>query len=200
VFDEKFARRVARRYRRRGLDATAQRLFEFLRGRGESVLEIGGGVGELELELLRAGATQATNVELSHAYEREGAKLLSDVGLSGRIQWRYGDIAVDRELVDSADVVVMHRVVCCYPEMPALVGAAAEKARRALGLSFPRNTWFVRLGARFINGWCRIRRSDFRFYVHRPEAIVDVARAHGLRTAGAHTGRFWQVAAFAREA
>lgn len=174
-------------------------MFEFLRGRGDTVLEIGGGVGELELELLRAGATRATNVELSRAYEHEGAKLLADAGLSDRIEWRYGDIAVDRDLVETADVVVMHRVVCCYPDMPSLVGAAAEKTRRALGLSFPRNTWFVRIGGRFVNAWCRVRRSDFRFYVHRPEEIVRVARTHGLLLADTHTGRFWQVAAFARE-
>jgi hypothetical protein len=44
-----------------------------------------------------------------------------------------------------------------------------------------------------------VRRSAFRFYVHRPDAIDAVAREHGLRAAGAHTGRIWQVAAFARD-
>jgi SAM-dependent methyltransferase len=198
-FDEKFARRMAAKYRRRGLDATARRLLESLRGRGETVLEIGGGVGELEIELLREGATQAVNVELSRAYEREGEKLLAEAGVRGGIEWRYGDVAVERDLVDSADVVVMHRVVCCYPDMPALVGVAADKTRQALALSFPRDSWFVRLGARFVNGWCRVRRSAFRFYVHRPDAISAVVREHGLRSVDEHTGRIWQVAAFARD-
>lgn len=163
------------------------------------MLEIGGGVGELEIELLQAGATRAVNVELSAAYEREGEKLLAESRMAGRIEWRYGDLAVERDLADSADVVVMHRVVCCYPDMPALVGVAADKTRRALALSFPRDAWFVRLGAHFVNGWCRLRRSAFRFYVHRPEAIAAVAREHGLRSVDAHTGRLWQVAAFARD-
>jgi magnesium-protoporphyrin O-methyltransferase len=190
---------MAARYRRRGLDGTARRLFELVRGSGQTVLEIGGGVGELEIELLRAGALHAVNVELSPAYEQEGVRLVSESGVAGRVEWRYGDVAVDRDLVEAADVVVMHRVVCCYPDMPALVGVAADKTRRAFALSFPRDSWFVRLGARFVNGWCRLRRSAFRFYVHRPEAIDAVARDHGLRAAGAHTGRIWQVAAFARD-
>jgi SAM-dependent methyltransferase len=168
-------------------------------GRGKTVLEIGGGVGELEIELLRAGATHAVNVELSPAYEREGEKLLAEAGVPGSIEWRYGDVAAEHELAESADVVVMHRVVCCYPDMPALVGVAADKTQQALALSFPRDAWFVRLGARFVNGWCRLRRSAFRFYVHRPDAIVGVAQEHGLRPLGAHTGRIWQVAAFARD-
>ena len=190
---------MAGKYRRRGLDATARRIFELVGGRGESVLEIGGGVGELEIELLRAGASHAVNVELSPAYEREGARLVAESGVAGRVEWRHGDVALERDLVDAADVVVMHRVVCCYPDMPALVGVAADKAREAFALSFPRDSWFVRLGARFVNGWCRVRRSAFRFYVHRPDAIDAVAREHGLRAAGAHTGRIWQVAAFARD-
>jgi magnesium-protoporphyrin O-methyltransferase len=190
---------MAAKYRRRGLDATARTLFGFLRGRGETVLEIGGGVGELEIELLRAGATRAVNVELSRAYEREGERLVAESGLGGRVEWRYGDLAVERDLADAADVVVMHRVVCCYPDMPALVSVAADKTRRALALSFPRNVWFVRFGARFVNGWYRLRRSAFRFYVHRPDAIVRVAGEHGLRSVDAHTGRIWQVAAFARD-
>lgn len=199
IFDEKFARRVAAKYRRRGLDTTARRLFEYVRGRGETVLEIGGGVGELEIELLRAGATRAVNVELSRAYQREGEELLAESGVAGSIEWRYGDLAVDRDLVDNADVVVMHRVVCCYPDMPALVGAAADKTRRALALSFPRDAWFTRFGTRVVNGWCRLRRSAYRSYIHRPDAIVAVASEHGLRAAEAHTGRIWQVAAFARD-
>lgn len=198
MFNERFARRAAARYRRRGLDPTARRLHELLRGRGATVLEIGGGVGELEIELLHAGASRATNLELSHAYEREGRKLVDEAGLSGRLDWRYGDLAADASLVEGAEVVVMHRVVCCYPDMPGLVAAAAAKTGRALALSFPRNRRLVRVGARVVNAWFRLRRSDFRFYVHAPEAIVRVARQQGLEPFAAEPGRIWQVAAFER--
>jgi len=58
-FGKRVARRDARRYRRRGLDRTAQRLVDELAARdvgGASVLEPGGGVGGLDLELLKRGA------------------------------------------------------------------------------------------------------------------------------------------------
>jgi Methyltransferase domain len=166
--------------------------------RGETVLEIGGGIGEIELELLRAGAEHATNVELSGAYEQEGRALLEQAGLGGRVEWRYGDVATDRELAPPADVVVLNRVVCCYPDMPALVDAAAEKTKRALALSFPRDTWFMRMGLRAINTWSWLRRSDFRFFVHAPAEIVATASANGLRLVGEHRGRLWQIAALER--
>jgi methyltransferase family protein len=199
VFNERFARRLARRYRRRGLDGVARRMVEFVHvRRGDTVLEIGGGIGEIELELLRSGAERATNVELSDAYEQEGRALFEQAGLAGRVEWRYGDVATDRELVPPADVVVLNRVVCCYPDMPALVGTAAEKTRRALALSFPRDRWLMRIGGQAINAWSRLRRSDFRFFVHAPADIVATASASGLRLVGEHRGRLWQIAALER--
>jgi hypothetical protein len=71
-FNQRFARRLANRYRKRGLDPTAQTMVEFLRElgiEGASVLEVGGGVGEIEIELLQAGAARAQNLELSPAYQ-----------------------------------------------------------------------------------------------------------------------------------
>ena len=199
MFNERFARKLARRYRKRGLDEVAQRLVDAVRVReGESVLEIGGGIGAIDLELLRAGAERATNVELSTAYEEHGRALFEQVGLADRIDWRYGNIATDAELAPAADIVVLNRVVCCYPDMPSLVGAAAAKARRVLALSFPRDTWLMRMGGRAINAWCRLRRSEFRFFVHPPPAIVATAREGGLQLVGEHEGRIWQTVALER--
>jgi hypothetical protein len=68
-FTPRFARRVAARYRKKGLDETARRMVEFLELRGiegATVLEIGGG-GEIQIELLKRGATRAVNLAaISH--------------------------------------------------------------------------------------------------------------------------------------
>jgi hypothetical protein len=59
IFNQRFARRLANRYSKRGLDKTAQKMVEFLQRlgiEGATVLEIGGGIGELEIELLKVGA------------------------------------------------------------------------------------------------------------------------------------------------
>jgi|SRR5215212_1990504 magnesium-protoporphyrin O-methyltransferase len=67
-FNQRFARRLANRYRKRGLDPTAQTMVQFLQELGiedASILEIGGGVGEIQIELLKLGAARAQNLELS---------------------------------------------------------------------------------------------------------------------------------------
>ena len=111
---------------------------------GATVLEIGGGVGEIHLELLRRGAERAVNLELSPAYDAEAARLASEAGVQDRVERRLHDIAVDPEAIAPADVVVLHRVVCCYPDYERLLGAAAAHARRALVFSHPRRNLISR--------------------------------------------------------
>src|SRR5829696_5681061 len=126
-FGRGFARRRAASYRRHGLDSTAQRMVEFLGRRnvqGASVLEVGGGVGEIQVELLKRGAATAVNLELSAAYEEEALELLRAAGLEGRVERRLQDVALDAGAVEPADVVVLHRVVCCYPDYQRLLAAA----------------------------------------------------------------------------
>jgi magnesium-protoporphyrin O-methyltransferase len=194
LFDARRARSDARRYRRKGLDGHARPLVDYLRPRvaGATLLEIGGGVGAVGIELLRAGAARATNVELSPGYEAEAAALLAERGLADRVGRRVLDFAARPDAVAPADVVVMHRVVCCYPDMVGLVGPAADRAGRLLGLTFPRGAWWVRWGIAAENLYQRLRGRAFRAYLHPPAAIVATAESRGLRTAFDHTGLFWR--------
>jgi len=203
VFDAKTARANARRYRRKGLDATARRMVDYLRGRGlagRTLLEVGGGVGALQLELLRAGADRAVNAELSAGYEDAARELLDEAGLASRVERRLLDFAREAHTLAPADVVVMHRVVCCYPDMDALVAAAAQQTRRLLALSFPRDAWYLRLGIRAHNLWQRLRRRSFRAYLHPPDAILASAHTHGLDPVFGYRGRVWHAVVLERVA
>ena len=194
MFDAGRACSDARRYRKKGLGGDARPIVEYLRTRvdGASLLEVGGGVGAIAIELLRAGATRATNVELSPAYEAEAAALLAERGLAGRVERRVLDFALEPEKVESADVVVMHRVVCCYPDMPRLVVPAADRAARLLALTFPREAWWVRWGIAGANLYERLRRHNFRVYLHAPAEIIAAAESRGLRPVFDRTGPLWR--------
>ena len=201
VFDDRFARRTAARYRRRGLSRTAQRIVDLLAERGldgATVLEIGGGVGEIQIELLRRGAASATNLELSPAYEQEAARLLDQTGLAGRVQRRLVDIAADPSAVEPADVVVLNRVVCCYPDFARLLGVAAGHARRHLVFSHPPRNLLSRGIVAVENVPLRFSGAEFRVFAHPPAAMLAVLAEHGMRLAARHRGPVWQVAAVSR--
>lgn len=200
-FGARQARRDAKRYRKHGLDQTARRLVDELAQHGldgASVLEVGGGVGAIDLELLGQGAKRAVVVELSNGYDEDARALAAEAGVEARIERSHGDFAVEEASIEPADVVVMHRVVCCYPDPELLVGAAARHARRLLALSLPRNTWWLRLGVTAANVWFRMR-GRIQSYVHPPAEVVGIAEAAGFSTVlDERSTRIWRIAVFER--
>jgi magnesium-protoporphyrin O-methyltransferase len=165
---------------------------------GATVLEVGGGVGEIQIELLKRGATGTVNLELSAAYEPEARALVDEAGLADRAERRLHDLAVEPDGVEPADAVVLHRVVCCYPDYERLLGAAAAHARRLLVFSYPRRNPVVRFFVAAQNFAFRVMRKEFRTFAHPPDAMLAVLRAHGLHTAYAHDGIVWQVTGLGR--
>ena len=201
IFGPRFARHRAQRYRKRGLDAAAQRMVEFLTARGvggATVLEIGGGVGEIQLELLRHGAARATNLELVDSYDGPALQLAADAGMSARVSRLRLDIAAAPDAVEPADIVVLHRVVCCYPDYARLLGAVADHAHRLLVFSHPPRNAVSRAALGLQNGLCRMAGRSFRAFAHPPAAMLDVLSGHGLRPSYRHHGPVWQVAGLER--
>ncbi|HKB32896.1 MAG TPA: SAM-dependent methyltransferase [Candidatus Dormibacteraeota bacterium] len=201
IFSEKTARGDAQSYRRKGLDATSQLIVDYLKQRGvegRTILEVGGGVGAIQIELLKAGATSAISVELTPTYEEVALELLHEAGLEDRVERRVMDFARSANEFAMADIVIMNRVICCYPDMPVLAGAAAEHAAEVLVMSFPRRTWWTRALLSIGNFALRVTRRQFQIFIHSPAQILAEAERHGLREALDNPGRFWQVAAAQR--
>lgn len=193
-FNSKFARRDLERYRRDGLADTERDLVTLCHEvDGATVLEVGGGIGALLLELLERGAASATNVELSGGYEEAAHDLFA-----GReIERIVGDF-VELDL-PAHDLVLMHRVVCCYPDVDALIGVAADRTQRRLALTLPQQRRWIGWGLRLVNAWLRLSRCGFRTYQHPLDRVVAVAAAHGLRLDGRiRRGLLWESVAFVR--
>ncbi|HKF18471.1 MAG TPA: methyltransferase domain-containing protein [Candidatus Dormibacteraeota bacterium] len=203
IFSEKNARAEAKRYRRKGLDPTSGRIVSFLQQQGvegRTVLEVGGGIGAIQIELLKAGASRAVSIELTSTYEEEATALLREAGLETRVERQIMDFAETAAAVDGADIVILNRVICCYPDMPKLAGAAAAHTREVLVLSYPKETWWTRLGLALGNLGLRVARREFQIFLHPPKKIIATAEQHGLRAVLNRTGLFWTVAALRRAA
>jgi magnesium-protoporphyrin O-methyltransferase len=200
MFNSRFAERDARRFQARGLTGSSRELAGLAGDvRGLTVLDVGGGVGAIGLELLAAGASQATNVEISGGYEEAAAELLRERGVEGRVDRRVTDFVEDGSEIAAHDVVVMHRVVCCYPDVDALMGAAADHARMRLVLTYPQDHAWIRLGLAVVNAFLRARGCGFRTYAHPVSRILGAAESRGLRLERrVRHGRLWESAALAR--
>jgi predicted TPR repeat methyltransferase len=201
IFDERTARGEAERYWKKGLDKHTRALVAAVQAHGvdgASLLEVGGGIGGVHAELLKHGAARATDVDISAAYIAAAQSVADRLGILERVDYRHADFVRIADDLPAADVVIMHRVVCCYPDMPGLVTAAARHAVRRLVLSFPHGAWYIRLGQRIVNTSLWARRCGFRFYVHAPSAIRAVAAAAGLTLVQDTLSWPWRIALFDR--
>jgi len=162
------------------------------------VLEIGGGIGALQSELLEAGATSGEVVELVSSYEAYARELAQERGLADRTTFRVADVIATPDDLDPAEIVLLNRVVCCSPDGVRLTGVAARITRRRLLLSFPRDRPLVRVGIRLANVWYWLLRRSFRVFLHPRAALVDAAKEEGMRLVDRGHVSLWEFVAFER--
>ena len=93
-----------------------------------TLLDIGGGLGILSLELLDAGFSRAVVVDASSAYLAAASEEATRRGRSASAEFVHGDfLAVASKLAPST-VVTLDRVVCCYPLYKQLLEQALQLA------------------------------------------------------------------------
>ena len=203
IFKPRMARKSLNRYRARGLDGLDRQVLASAESggvEGLDVLEIGGGIGAIQAELLEAGARRGEIVELVSAWKPYALELAQDKGFEERTAFRIADVLDEPDAVRPADVVVLSRVVCCSPDGIELTRAAARLTQRTLVLSFPRNRFLLRAGMGVMNAFFRIVGRSYRIFLHPREALVAAAEDEGLALADSGGTFAWEYVALRRAA
>jgi hypothetical protein len=201
MFKPRFARKSLQRYRKKGLDKIERGMVASVPEGGldgARVLEIGGGIGTIQAELLAGGADQGEIVELVAAYEPYARELAREKGLETRSTFRVGDVLEQPAAVAPADIVVLNRVVCCSPDGVRLTGVAARLAARIVLLSFPRDRALVRVVMRMMNAAFWSMGRSFRAFVHPRASLYEAAQAEGFVVIKTGRSFAWEFAALQR--
>jgi len=189
------ARRNLKRYRKKGLGAFERQMMASIPSGdrdGARVLEIGGGIGTIQAELLASGAGEGEIVELVAAYEPYARELVQEKGLESRSRFRVADVLEQPDAVKPATIVILNRVVCCSPDGVKLTETAARLAERILVLSFPRDRWLVRALARVINAVQQVMGKSFRVFLHPKASLNAAAQAQGLSLTDSGRSLAWE--------
>jgi 2-polyprenyl-3-methyl-5-hydroxy-6-metoxy-1,4-benzoquinol methylase len=201
-YNEKFAAAELRRYRHKGPIPSTRVLIDALKAagvEGATLLDIGGGIGAIQHELLDAGLARATSVDASAPYLDAAREESDRRGHGGRVTYRHGDFVELAQSVPAADIVTLDRVLNVYPGWERLTELSAEHAQRLYGLVYPRDTLMMRLVTFAMNVVLRLFRKPVRASVHPSQAIDLVARERGLvRHFYQSVGPSWQVAVYRR--
>jgi magnesium-protoporphyrin O-methyltransferase len=201
MFSAKVAEDDLRKYRRRGPNKTTRLLRDGIvaAGGGESVIDIGGGIGALSTELLSRGFSRSTLVDASPAYQAVARRAAVDRGFAERMEFQEGDFVEHAPRLAPADAVVMDRVVCCYPDYEPLLEAALAHSRRLFGYAYPHDRWDVRIVVGAENGVQALMRRAFRAYVHPAAAMSARIASRGFRLVSRKKTFVWCADVYARD-
>ena len=157
TFTEDDAKADLKEYRKRGPANQTKLILEAVRSLGlkdASLLDVGGGIGTIHHELLNDVASEATHVDASSAYLKVATEEAKRLGHEAQVKFIHADFTDVADELNQADIVTLDRVVCCYPNFRELLKAASSKSRKAIALTYPRETWYLRIG---LNGYETIR-------------------------------------------
>lgn len=201
MFDVKVAADDLEAFRKKGAAKTTRVLVDALKAGGvadATLIDIGGGVGAIQHLLLKAGARSAVSVDVSQAYLNAAREEAERQGYAERITFRTGDFVNLAEEIEPADIVTLERVICCYPDAHALVGLSSARAARLYGVVFPRDHWWIRLGARLFNLIFQLQRNPFRIFIHSTHDVDTITASNGLRRRFHRNVGLWQVIVYER--
>lgn len=200
-FDARHAEQEARAYRRSGPAQETQLLIDALRDagvQGAAALDIGGGIGAVQLGLLDAGARSVVSVDASSGWMDVARRLAHERGYADRVEYRRGDFIDLAHSIAPADVVTLDKVICCYPAMQELVETSAARATRLYAAVYPRDSLHIRLVNNVQNVFRGVFRSEFRTWIHSTEAIERLLRRHGFRLRSVAQTMIWRIVVFER--
>ena len=201
MFDKKAANRQLKRYLKKGPSKTTSMLLDAINKKGVqglNFLDIGGGIGAIQYDLIKAGASNGTSIEASSAYIDVVKEETIQNGLAERVNFKQGDFTTTASDVDSADIVTLDKVICCYDDMSELVGLSSKLARKIYAVIYPRDVWWTKLALLMVNFYPRIKGSSFRVFIHPTKKVEEIIFGNGLKRNYYATTLFWQVAIFTR--
>ncbi len=201
VFSQRFVTKELSRYRLKGPIKTTRMLLEAIKKVGVdglTLLDIGGGVGAVQHELLEAGVKDAIDVDASSAYIQAARDEAQRRGLAERVSYHYGNFVNLAADIDPADIVTLDRVICCYDDMEKLVKLSAGRARKLYGVVYPRDTWWIKIGLAVGNLISRLQRSPYRAFAHPTEAVEALVNSLGLKRSSYRRTLVWQVVVYTR--
>lgn len=201
MFDKKTALRELKHYRKKGVHKTTRLLLDALYKqdvRGLDFLDIGDGIGAIQNELIKVGATGGTSIDASKAYLETAQELAHVEGTADKMSYKYGDFVNIASDSDSADIVTLDKVICCYDDMPELVNLSARLARRLYGVVYIREAWWTKLFLPLLNLYPKIRGNSFRAFIHPTKKVEAIVERNGLKPYFYTQTLIWQVAVYMR--
>lgn len=197
-----FANSYAKRLEKKGFEKSQRALFDELQNIGfenQSVLDIGCGTGFFHQKMIQSGASEATGVEISKKMIDHAKSLARKKGLEPKTKYAVGDFVEVHSQYDEHDVLVLDKVICCYPDSGKLIRLSTEKCRKSYALSYPRDSWIPRFSFGVIRLALTLARSGFKPKIYPVFWVREQIERTGFQRKTHWQDYFWISEVYQRE-
>ena len=152
-FNLKSAKKDLKRYLKKGPRKPTKLLVEALKEinlKNLTLLDIGGGIGPIPLELIPHGLTKVTNIDASEGYIITAKSEAKKRNYNNLITSHQGDFTDLQEQIQLHDIVTLDKVICCYPFMDDLLKTSLSKAKKYYALVYPQANVLSKFGVKNI--------------------------------------------------
>lgn len=202
LFDEKEAQKELRRYRKKGPRKTTGKLLEGLADRnlsGMTLLDIGAGIGAIQMGLFKEGVASSTDVDASVAYLKAAQQQIQEQGLDQKAQFIEGDFMDRHQDIAPHDMVTLEKVICCYPDVEGLLNHSLVKCMRYYGIVYPRDGWIAQALTGLANLYFRLQKNPFRTYIHPVKKVRGLIIQKGFQRIYACSSFPWIIEWYERQ-
>ncbi|MDH5680055.1 MAG: class I SAM-dependent methyltransferase, partial [Spirochaetota bacterium] len=165
---------------------------------GLSLLDIGGGIGAIQHELIQSGARLTLGVDGSAAYLKACKEEAERQNHAEKVESLYGDFVHHADKLREKDIVTLDKTICCYPDVQPLVSKSSRLAKTYYGLVYPRVHPLMKLASLVLNAYSRIVGSDLRMYLHSPKEVEHLVISNGFRKDFHVKTLLWQVVLYSK--
>ena len=183
-FNLKSAKNDLKRYLKKGPRKPTKLVIEALKTidlKGLSLLDVGGGIGPIPLELIPHGLTEVTNVDASEGYMHIAKAEAEKRNYNDMITSHLGDFTDIQEQIQKHDIVTLDKVICCYPYMDDLLKASLSKAKKYYALVYPQANVLSKLGVKILNLILKLKGNSFRTFIHSPILVESTIANAGFK-------------------
>ena len=201
TFDLKRARKELDKYLTSGPKKTTQHLLDHLTAKitaEHSLLDIGGGVGALPMELLERGIDRISYIDISDAYTQIFREQMQAMALDDKVLMLTGDFIEHHEALPAADIVTMDKVICCYENFGALLNLSLQKARKLFAYTIPMDVWWVKSVHWIEDSYKKLVGSHLRTYIHPVQEIEELVVKAGFTKDYEKTHMGWLTAVYCK--
>jgi magnesium-protoporphyrin O-methyltransferase len=167
--------------------------------RGAVLLEVGCGPGYLHQHLLLSGAACAVGVDLSPRMIDAARRNAAARGLREQTDYQVGDFVQLAAELPEADIVILDKVVCCYPDWEAMLAGSLDRARRLVALTYPRDWLLTRAGIRWMSWALGAIGCCYHPYLHDPARIQARIERAGMQKTGEKRTALWITEVYRRQ-